>query len=595
MIARVPQTLRDKAQWVLWKYLERDGKQTKVPFMPSGNFAKSTSPETWSTIGSCLEHVNRYDGVGFVFSESDCFIGVDLDGCVNPETGAIQDWAREVITRLGSYAEISPSGTGVKIFGSTGVRWPHRKKIEVTADKVCDKNPAIEVYDSGRYFCVTGKRLKGMVDVVPIDEHFDWLDERFGMAQQVTIVDGAGVRYETSVSERASAYLAKMAPSVSGSGGHNRLFAAACAMIKGFELSEAETASKLKYEFNPRCQPEWNDRQIDHKVKQAVRQPGASGYLRDARPDDWSKIRLPGNYREEIEKPAEQEKPEVRVVTIRDAADKYLEELKAGGGLLVETGIPQLDYNIGGGVAYGEMIVVAARPSHGKSMVALQMAHHMSKRGLPVAMVSEEMSALALGKRAIQFASDVPEEDWENRFDEVTGDLKDHFGPRADVIIIESCGTVERACEEIERLVNEKGVKVAIVDYAQLLRSKGANRYEQISRVSQTLRILTSKLQIILVLLAQLNRSIEERPKFLPKMSDIKETGQLEQDADVILFGVWPHRVDPTQDAKNYQFFIGKNRNRRINDAAFVCDFNPVRQKLSDKKLEVVEWTGDFR
>lgn len=100
------------------------------------------------------------------------------------------------------------------------------------------------------------------------------------------------------------------------------MFAAACAMVKGFELSEAETLSKLKFEFNPRCQPEWNDRQLEHKVRQAVRQPGASGYLRDARPDDWSKIRLPGNYREELEKPAEQTKPEVRVVTIQDATDK---------------------------------------------------------------------------------------------------------------------------------------------------------------------------------------------------------------------------------------------------------------------------------
>jgi replicative DNA helicase len=81
---------------------------------------------------------------------------------------------------------------------------------------------------------------------------------------------------------------------------------------------------------------------------------------------------------------------------------------------------------------------------------------------------------------------------------------------------------------------------------------------------------------------AQLNRAIESRQKFIPKMSDVKESGAFEQDADVILFCVWPHRVDAKKDPNEYNIYIAKNRNRAINKPAVRCQFNPSRQKFSD-------------
>lgn len=73
-------------------------------------------------------------------------------------------------------------------------------------------------------------------------------------------------------------------------------------------------------------------------------------------------------------------------------------------------------------------------------------------------------------------------------------------------------------------------------------------------------------------------------------MSDIKETGQLEQDADVILFGVWPHRIDSQLPAKNYQFYVAKNRNRAINKSFIECEFLPARQKLIETQVEYEEF-----
>lgn len=587
-LSLVPTELKQRKQWVLWKLVERNGKPTKIPFQPSGEPASSTGRETWSAFKSVIDSLDGYAGAGFVFDENDCYVGIDLDGCVDPKTNQVEQWARQVIVRLASYAEISPSGTGVKIFGSSAVRWPHRKKVELPYAAVCDKQPAIEVYDAGRYFAVTGKRLKGMVDVMPVDEHFDWLADTYGMRHVAAVVDGSGVRLETPIAERAAKYLAKMEPSVSGQGGHNRCFQAACVLVMGFSMTESEALSLLRHEFNPRCTPPWSEAELLHKVRSAASQPGSRGYLRDANPQDWSRIRIPSSYREPVKSEDKTETSGPRITTMRDAAAAYMSMLASGKQTLVDTGIPEVDYAIGGGVAFGEMVVVAARPSHGKSAVALQMSHTMSANGLPVAIVSEEMSSLALGKRTIQFATSTSEEHWKTSADAVQLDIARHFRARAEVTIIESCGSVDTACSEIEKLVVSGGVKVAIIDYAQLLQAKGNGRYEQITRVSQSLRMLASRLQIIVIVLAQLNREIEKRKTFTPMSSDIKETGQLEQDADVIIFGVWPHRINTEFPAKEYQFYISKNRNRPINKGFIQCEFNPARQMLAESKPEYV-------
>jgi hypothetical protein len=144
--------MRDLRQWLCWRTEERDGKPTKVPYDPStGEKAESTNPKTWTSykkaVSVCKDH--GYEGIGFVFTPEDDLCGVDLDKCLDPETGEIEGWAQEVIEELDSYTEISPSGTGVHIL-VRGVLPAGR-----------NRKGHFEAYDRGRYFTVTGKHLAG--------------------------------------------------------------------------------------------------------------------------------------------------------------------------------------------------------------------------------------------------------------------------------------------------------------------------------------------------------------------------------------------------------------------------------------------------
>jgi primase-polymerase (primpol)-like protein len=147
----IPAELCVLPQWVLWRLGERDGRYTKIPYTPgSDRRASSTDPTTWGVFEDALEKLaspeGAYDGVGFVFSSGDPYVGVDLDDCVDPETGEIAVWATQIIDGLDSYTELSPSGTGVHIIAKG-------KFAE------CGRRGPIEMYSRDRYFTVTGHVL----------------------------------------------------------------------------------------------------------------------------------------------------------------------------------------------------------------------------------------------------------------------------------------------------------------------------------------------------------------------------------------------------------------------------------------------------
>ena len=159
----IPAELKARRQIVVWRFCFRFGKWTKVPFCPvpgpDGKYAeaKTNDPSTWGTwdeaLAALTDRNGKFDGVGFVFSADDPYCGIDLDKCYNAD-GSVQEWAKPYLKRLYSYTEISPSGTGVKVFvrGSIPVKRGNKK-----TKMGPDVTGAIEIYDRVRFFTLTGR------------------------------------------------------------------------------------------------------------------------------------------------------------------------------------------------------------------------------------------------------------------------------------------------------------------------------------------------------------------------------------------------------------------------------------------------------
>jgi len=146
-LENIPDELKLRPQWVNWRLEKRGGNLTKVPYTPvTERKASSTDLMTWGTFEEAIEVLDRYDGVGFVFSSGDPYTGIDLDNCVEQETGEIKQWALEIIRYFDSYTELSVTGTGVHIIVRGDV--PNRRKDN------------IEVYASKRFFTMTGHSLE---------------------------------------------------------------------------------------------------------------------------------------------------------------------------------------------------------------------------------------------------------------------------------------------------------------------------------------------------------------------------------------------------------------------------------------------------
>lgn len=152
----VPDDLSERDQWVLWRYEDLNGRFTKVPYQVGGRRASSTDPKTWNTFETATSEwrraPGRYVGVGFVFSSSDPFCGIDLDDALDTQ-GNPKGWAQGILERFcDTYMEISPSRSGIKIWIRGNV------PANLGGARVSDGQ--IEIYDHARYFAVTGIRFR---------------------------------------------------------------------------------------------------------------------------------------------------------------------------------------------------------------------------------------------------------------------------------------------------------------------------------------------------------------------------------------------------------------------------------------------------
>ena len=209
----------------------------------------------------------------------------------------------------------------------------------------------------------------------------------------------------------------------------------------------------------------------------------------------------------------------------------------------VPTGYAKLD-EMTSGLQGGDLIIIAGRPSMGKTALALNIAEHVAvDNGLPVAIFSMEMSATQLAMRMLGSIARVDQHKMRTGRlnDKEWGDLSEAMGKLHETpIYIDEGGAltsleVRARSRRLKRQYSKLGL--IVIDYLQLMAasSQGENRATEISEISRTLKAMAKELDVPVIALSQLNRALEQRPNKRPQMADLRESGAIEQDADVIL------------------------------------------------------------
>lgn len=253
-----------------------------------------------------------------------------------------------------------------------------------------------------------------------------------------------------------------------------------------------------------------------------------------------------------------------------DTFERIEELYNSEGGITgVPTGFPDLDEKTSG-LQPSDLILIAARPSMGKTAFALNIAQNAAIRyKIPVAIFSLEMSKEQLVQRMLCAESNVDshklrtgrldEEDWPK--------LARAMGPlsEAPIYIDDTPGISSLELRaKARRLKAEKGLGLIIIDYLQLMSSKGnsENRQQEISEISRSLKALARELSVPVVALSQLSRAPELRSDHRPILSDLRESGSQEQDSDVVAFLYREDYYNPDTDRKNIaEVIIAKQRN----------------------------------
>ena len=284
---------------------------------------------------------------------------------------------------------------------------------------------------------------------------------------------------------------------------------------------------------------------------------------------------------------------------VMNAMDKIEKASKLHGTVTgIATGFIDLDYRTAG-MQPSDLVLIAARPSMGKTAFVLNIAQHVAfKQNLPVAIFSLEMSKEQLINRMFSLESSVDAQKLR------TGQLNDQEWER----LIESAGVIGKSKLMIDdtpgisiaelrskcrRMKQENGLSMIIIDYLQLMSGSGGrssdSRQQEISDISRSLKAVARELSVPVLALSQLSRAVEQRPDHRPMLSDLRESGAIEQDADVVMF---IYRDDyynhDSPDKGISEIIIAKQRNGPIGTVqlAWLPEYTKFANLENDRKKD---------
>ena len=292
-------------------------------------------------------------------------------------------------------------------------------------------------------------------------------------------------------------------------------------------------------------------------------------------------------------------------ILVKDAINK-IKSLKDKGGISgIPSGFRDIDKETGGWQPT-DLIIIAARPAMGKTAFILSMARNITvEQQIPMALFSLEMASVQLITRMIASETRISSEklrkgtlnddEWQRLFNNVSGLEK------APLFIDETPSlSIFDFRAKCRRLVMQHSVKIIMVDYLQLMTAnsggKGGNREQEISTISRSLKAIAKELNVPIIALSQLSRSVENRPDRRPQLSDLRESGAIEQDADIVSFIYRPEYYKFTEwpdgkpSANQAELIIAKHRNGAVTDVRL--SFHREYAKFGD--LDTFESSPSF-
>lgn len=279
---------------------------------------------------------------------------------------------------------------------------------------------------------------------------------------------------------------------------------------------------------------------------------------------------------------------------------KHQDEMIKSKGIGISVGIPTID-RLYGGFFPGNLIVLGARPSIGKSALAGQMAMNMAASGIKVGFISMEMNNNEIAARfaAIDTRTDFNEiyrglyadenqrESFYKRINDSASNLPIYVSEKADL-------SVSDIKAKAYKLLHKRGLNCLIVDYLQLVDGEGSanrNRENEVAKISRGLKIIAKELNVPVIVLCQLNREVEKRKgkDRFPHLSDLRESGAIEQDADIVMFLHSDYLSGITKDENGVstegvrQLLVRKWRNG-VPNIIIELDFDGPKMSMKEKK-----------
>lgn len=517
----IPAELRERPQWMTWT-LTDDG--TKIPN------GKSNDPSTWHE----FTEIGIFDNIAFVIAPDDPYTGIDLDGCI--VDGEWTEWAKPILERfLGiAYAEVSPSGTGVKL--TTKAKKPAGSRC---THKIAEGKQQIECYDNRRFWTVTANVVEGFEVIGDGQSAVDWLCGTFLSGQERQTGPKREHSYNGSSSlsllQRAQAYADKMAPAGKGdlrnaafrNAGHLHAIVGG----NGERLTDSDVYHLLRG---------WNARNAEQLRDDELLEAAANGRKNGTPPADKPPAEIPSNVDlSKVTGVGEQQATAAKPPPIDSAADLFrglLDRLRnREGDTLIRTSDCLAGFEIGPGL----ITVMGAPPGAGKSALASQAVFDAlaMDEHLTVLVANAEMSWQVLARRELARRTGLG--DRELRFGDISDDQLENIEEvaRVDLLPLMERIKVMQApytIDGLEAAADAMQPGLMVVDYLQKFAAGGDAR-EAVNAVMTKLRWMTMDGWAVLALSATSRTKSAGGSSHDSKglsLASFKESGEIEFNAD---------------------------------------------------------------